>query len=56
MKKKKRNYEYLGDYELPADLAGKVEEMIAAADEEDELARLNFRWSKEPLDVVKRAA
>ena len=41
---------------MPAELAGKVEDMIAAADKEDELARLNFRWNKEPLDVVKHAA
>jgi len=56
LKKKRRNYQELGDYEMPAELAGKVEDMIAAADKEDELARLNFRWNKEPLDVVKHAA
>ena len=30
--------------------------MIAQADEEDELARVNFRWSKESLEVVRQAA
>lgn len=56
MPKKRRNYTELGDYEMPEELSGKVEEMIAIADEEDELARLNFRWSKEPLETVKMAA
>lgn len=53
---KRRNYEDLGDIELDADTAAKAEKMIAQADEEDELARVNFRWSREALEVVKHAA
>ena len=56
MPEKRRNYEELGDYEMPPEMAAKVESMIAEADEEDELARVNFRWSKEALEVVKQAA
>lgn len=54
--KKRRNYEDLGDIELDAETAAKVEKMIAQADQEDELARVNFRWSKEALEMVKQAA
>ncbi len=53
---KRRNYEELGDIELDAEAATKAEKMIAQADEEDALARVNFRWSREALDVVKQAA
>jgi len=41
---------------MPPEMATKVEVMIEQADEEDELARVNFRWAKEPLEVVKHAA
>ena len=30
--------------------------MTAQADEEEEFARVNFRWSKEALEVVRQAA
>lgn len=53
---KRRTYEDLGDIELDVETAAKAERMIAQADEEDELARVNFRWSREALDVVKQAA
>lgn len=53
---KRRNYEDLGDIELDAETSAKAERMIAQADEEDELARVNFRWSREAVDVVKQAA
>lgn len=56
MPKKRRNYKALGEYKMPPDMDAKVKEMIDQADEEDALARVNFRWSKEPLDVVKQAA
>lgn len=56
MPEKRRNYEKLGDFDMPPEIAAKVETMIAQADEEDELARVNFRWSKEALEVVKQAA
>ncbi len=41
---------------MPPEMVAKVESMIAQADEEDEQARVNFRWSKEALEVVRRAA
>lgn len=53
---KRRNYEDLGDIELDAETSAKVERMIDQADEEDALARVNFRWSREALEVVKQAA
>ncbi len=56
MPEKRRNYEKLGEFEMPTELADKVEAMIAQADEEDEQARVNFRWSKEALEVVRQAA
>jgi predicted DNA binding CopG/RHH family protein len=56
MPEKRRNYEKLGAFEMPEEMAEKVEAMIAQADEEDELARVNFRWSKEALEVVRQAA
>ena len=56
MPEKRRNYEKLGDFEMPEEMAAKVEAMIVQADEEDEQARVNFRWSKEALEVVKQAA
>lgn len=56
MPEKRRNYEKLGSFDMPPEMATKVEKMIAQADEEDELARVNFRWSKEALEVVKQAA
>ena len=56
MPAKRRNYEKLGEFEMPPEMTAKVEAMIAQADEEDELARVNFRWSREALEVVKEAA
>jgi len=41
---------------MPPDIVAKVDAMIAQADEEDEQARVNFRWGREPLEVVKQAA
>jgi len=56
MAKEKYDIEDLGTVELDAETEAKVNRMIAQADEEDELARVNFRWSRESLDVVKQAA
>lgn len=56
MPPKRRNYKKLGEYKMPPEKVTKVEAMIAKADQEDELARVNFRWSQDALDVVKRAA
>jgi predicted DNA binding CopG/RHH family protein len=54
--KQRRNYEELGDIELDEKTSEKVEAMVKAADDEDSHARVNFRWSREALDVVKKAA
>jgi len=56
MAKEKYDIEDLGTVELDAETEAKVNRMIAQADEEDELARVNFRWSREALEVVKHAA
>ena len=56
MPKEEIEIEDLGDYEMDPETSVKVEKMIAEADAEIEAARVNFRWGKEQLDVVKRAA
>lgn len=45
--------EDLGDFDLPPDLDKKVKKMISEADEE---VRVNFRWTKKQVDLLKRAA
>lgn len=57
-KSKRDNLEIedLGDFALPAEQHMKVQEMTAAADAELEDTRVNFRWQKEPLSVIKRVA
>jgi predicted DNA binding CopG/RHH family protein len=49
-------FERLSDIELPAELDAKVTKMIEEADREDIEARVNFRWGKAQVDLVKRAA
>jgi predicted DNA binding CopG/RHH family protein len=56
MSGKKSDYENLGEYDMPPEMEAKVNRMIAQADEEDELARINFRWTREAVAVVKQAA
>jgi len=53
---KKKTYVEVGDVELPADVADRVDAMIAEADRELEEARVNFRWGPKQVEVVKRAA
>jgi predicted DNA binding CopG/RHH family protein len=48
--------EDLGDIELDPVISTKVKKMIDAADADIDEARVNFRWGKEQLDIVKRAA
>ena len=45
-----------GEYIMDAETSVKVESMIKAADEELSETRVNFRWGKEQLDLVKQAA
>ncbi|MBI4533209.1 MAG: hypothetical protein HY711_04605 [Candidatus Melainabacteria bacterium] len=53
---KRRNYTFLGKVELPSHVVEQVERMTADADAEIEATRVTFRWGKEQLDVVKKAA
>jgi|LakMenEpi03Aug12_release.lakeMendotaPanAssembly.Ray.scaffolds.fasta_scaffold116590_3 predicted DNA binding CopG/RHH family protein len=48
--------EDLGDYEIDPKTVQKVEQMIAAADAEIDEARVNFRWGKRQVNLVKQAA
>lgn len=54
--KKDIELEDLGDYEMEASTAEKVEMMIAEADAELEETRVNFRWGKKQVKLVKQAA
>ncbi len=54
--KKRRNYTDLGEFKMPPALVEKVEKMTAESDAEVEAARVTFRWGKEQLALVKRAA
>lgn len=46
----------VGEYIMEPATSAKVEEMIASADLEVEETRVNFRWGRKQLDLVKRAA
>jgi hypothetical protein len=46
----------VGEYIMEPATSYKVERMIAEADQELSETRVNFRWGKEQLDLVKRAA
>lgn len=56
MAKEKYKIEDLGVVELDPKTNAKVSRMIAEADAEIEAARVTFRWGKEQLDLVKKAA
>jgi predicted DNA binding CopG/RHH family protein len=53
---KRRNYEELGDIELPAEVVDRVEAAVGQADRELTEARVNFRWGLPQVEVIKRAA
>lgn len=53
---KRLTYERLEPMDLSPEGAGDFERQIAEADEALEETRVNFRWGKEQLDMVKRAA
>jgi len=57
-KSKKIEFEVedLGDIELSPELTAKIEKMVAGADIELEATRVNFRWQREPLSLVKLVA
>jgi predicted DNA binding CopG/RHH family protein len=48
--------EDLGDYEMDPEMAQKAERMIAEADAQIEEMRVNFRWGKKQVKLVKQAA
>ncbi|MCA9805097.1 MAG: hypothetical protein KC777_24175 [Cyanobacteria bacterium HKST-UBA02] len=45
-----------GEYVMEPATSAKVEAMISAADKEISETRVNFRWGKEQLELVKSAA
>jgi predicted DNA binding CopG/RHH family protein len=53
---KRRNYRELADVELSPELESRVRAMTKEADEEIEAARVNFRWGREQVELVKRVA
>ncbi|MBP9094092.1 hypothetical protein KBI23_23950 [bacterium] len=57
-KSKRGNFEIedLGDIELPAEQHEKAQQMIEAADADLNATRVNFRWRREPLALIKKVA
>ena len=53
---KRRNYEELGEIELPPAVAERVEHAVARAERDLDEARVNFRWGVAQVAVIKRAA
>ncbi|MBX9772035.1 MAG: hypothetical protein K2X29_11725 [Candidatus Obscuribacterales bacterium] len=45
-----------GEFRIDSSSSAKVERLISQADEEAEETRVNFRWGKVQLELVKRAA
>lgn len=56
MTKKRRNYKELGPIELPEEEDRRIAAMIEQAEKELEETRVSFRWGKEQIEVVKKAA
>ena len=54
--KKNWKIEYLGECELDEKTSALVDRMTAEADAELDETRICFRWGKEQLEIVKRAA
>jgi predicted DNA binding CopG/RHH family protein len=53
---KRRDYEELPDEELPAEQDAMAREAIVQAERDLEAMRVDFRWGKAQVDIVKRAA
>jgi predicted DNA binding CopG/RHH family protein len=53
---KRHDYKDLPDVELPKELDARVRDMTRVADEEIEAARVNFRWGRQQVDLVKKVA
>jgi len=56
MRGKRRNYEELPDGFLPAEIDRQARQAIEQAERDLEEARVNFRWGKAQVDIVKEAA
>ena len=56
MAKEKLKIEYLGECELDEKTSALVDQMTAEADAELDETRICFRWGKEQLELVKKAA
>lgn len=48
--------EELGDFELPADLHDKISKITLDAEADIDSTRVNFRWQKAPLNLIKSVA
>jgi predicted DNA binding CopG/RHH family protein len=48
--------EELEDISLSDEIDAKVSKLTALADSEIEQTRVNFRWQKEPLNLIKKVA
>ncbi len=56
MNAKRRDYEELPDEELSPEQDAKARAAIAQAEQDVEAMRVDFRWGKPQVDIVKRAA
>lgn len=53
---KRRNYKELPDVELPEQLDAIIREKTAVADKQIEETRVNFRWGREQVSLVKKVS
>jgi len=56
MTKKRRNYKDLGTVEFSEKEDKRITKMIEQAEKELEETRVSFRWGKDQLEIIKRAA
>ncbi len=56
MTKQRRNYKRLGTIEFSEEEDKRITEMIEQAEKELDETRVSFRWGKDQLEIVKRAA
>ena len=56
MTKQRRNYKRLGTVEFSEKEDKRITKMIEQAEKELEETRVSFRWGKEQLEIIKRAA
>jgi predicted DNA binding CopG/RHH family protein len=56
MNAKRRDYEELPDEDLAPETDARLRALIGQAERDIEETRVNFRWGKVQVDIVKRAA